>query len=652
MLSLVIRFKINFSFCSFLILVILIMPKAAPKRKAANGYKLAEPLPLGEVLQDISKKQWKLGSSIGQGGFGAIYSAKEATDNSNKYPYVIKIEPHSNGPLFVEMHFYMRNCKKEDVDEFKRKAGLKTLGIPLYLGSGSHEYCQEKYRFVVMEKFGTDVWKIFLENNKLFPASTVFKIAIQMLDALEYIHSRGYVHADLKGANILMGSTKDTLNKQLYLVDFGLATKFNDDSVFKPNPKKAHDGTIEYLSRDAHQGVQTRRGDLEILAYNMIQWLGCVLPWEKNLKDPNAVYKSKDTCMSDVSKFMKTCFGTKSPPAPLVEFLNYLVTLKHNMKPDYKKIRKIFLKGLDSTDSLEQPFKFTKTKTSKKLLAPSPKRKVQKKKPTFESSQSDSEENDTDNPPSRKTPIKENKLTQSVRKSPRKQLLAPPLKRKEQKETVIVDSSQSDSEESDTDNLPSQKTPIKVNGLTQTLRKSPRKKVVPESSENQEVSDMDVDEDVADSPAVKATVKRKRKGIVVQNLKRKSPKKEDVSESSEDEKENDINLDVNMELNDSDGSSEGHEEVITNAKPKIKQTNRVKSTAKPKSIPKEGVNLNGYTAAMREILQKKLEKEKNKKKTSSTSEESTVDDMAGYTDTMKEIILKKQQRLARKGKGK
>lgn len=71
---------------------------------------------------------------------------------------------------------------------------------------------------------------------------------------LEYIHQRGYVHADIKGANVLLGATKETQNKQVYLLDFGLATKFTMEKELKPNPKKAHDGTIEFLSRDAHQG--------------------------------------------------------------------------------------------------------------------------------------------------------------------------------------------------------------------------------------------------------------------------------------------------------------------------------------------------------------------------------------------------------------
>ncbi|XP_018562059.1 serine/threonine-protein kinase VRK1 isoform X2 [Anoplophora glabripennis] len=334
------------------------MAKAAPKRKAANGYKLAERLPKGEILEDIGRKKWKLGSPIGQGGFGEIYAAQEEGSTGSNYPYVVKIEPHANGPLFVEMHFYMRNAKPTDIEEFKKEKGLKTFGMPLYLGSGSHEFKSQKYRFVVMEKFGTDLWKIYLEHKRSFPSDTVFKLGIQILDVLEYIHNRGYVHADIKGANVLMGIMKGTTN-QAYLIDFGLATKFSTEKEFKPNPKKAHDGTIEYLSRDAHKGVQTRRGDLEILAYNLIQWLGCTLPWESNLKDPNEVHKSKEAYMDNVPKMIKACFGHKTPPGAIVDYLNYLKTLKFNTEPDYKKIRKIFISGIkDAGGSENDPLTF------------------------------------------------------------------------------------------------------------------------------------------------------------------------------------------------------------------------------------------------------------------------------------------------------
>lgn len=85
-----------------------------PAKKPKNGYKMPEPIPKGTVLTDIAKKQWRLGSAIGLGGFGEIYEAQDASKPSTKYPFAVKIEPHENGPLFVEIHFYMKNAKAAD----------------------------------------------------------------------------------------------------------------------------------------------------------------------------------------------------------------------------------------------------------------------------------------------------------------------------------------------------------------------------------------------------------------------------------------------------------------------------------------------------------------------------------------------------------
>ena len=47
---------------------------------------------------------------------------------------------------------------------------------------------------------------------------------------------------------------------QVYLADYGLSYRYCPDGVhkvYKENPKKGHDGTIEYTSLDAHNGVGT-----------------------------------------------------------------------------------------------------------------------------------------------------------------------------------------------------------------------------------------------------------------------------------------------------------------------------------------------------------------------------------------------------------
>jgi hypothetical protein len=52
-------------------------PKAKnPRSKnGAKRYKqLTNPVPIGETLQDLTKQRWVIGTPIGQGGFGVIYS--------------------------------------------------------------------------------------------------------------------------------------------------------------------------------------------------------------------------------------------------------------------------------------------------------------------------------------------------------------------------------------------------------------------------------------------------------------------------------------------------------------------------------------------------------------------------------------------------
>lgn len=49
-------------------------------------------------------------------------------------------------------------------------------------------------------------------------------------------------------------------NLQVYLVDYGFAYRYCPDGVhkeYKEDPKRCHDGTLEFTSIDAHNGVGT-----------------------------------------------------------------------------------------------------------------------------------------------------------------------------------------------------------------------------------------------------------------------------------------------------------------------------------------------------------------------------------------------------------
>ncbi|KAJ7341295.1 hypothetical protein JRQ81_005225 [Phrynocephalus forsythii] len=158
-----------------------------PKRK--GKYNLPVPLQEGIILKDTEKREWRLGRMIAQGGFGLIYLASPRIDRpvDDKAEHVIKVEYLENGPLFSELKFYQRAAKQEDTE----------LNIS--------PWCCDSYRFMVMERLGEDLQTTFERKGRKFSKEMVLHLGVRMLNVLEYIHEREYVHGDIKAANLLFG---------------------------------------------------------------------------------------------------------------------------------------------------------------------------------------------------------------------------------------------------------------------------------------------------------------------------------------------------------------------------------------------------------------------------------------------------------------
>ncbi|KAG5198349.1 hypothetical protein JEQ12_008039 [Ovis aries] len=282
---------------------------------------------------------------------------ESADTNSSKSvgsdaPCVVKVEPSDNGPLFTELKFYQRAAKPEQIQKWIRTHKLKYLGVPKYWGSGLHDKNGKSYRFMIIDRFGSDLQKIYEANAKRFSRKTVLQLSLRILDILEYIHEHEYVHGDIKASNLLLSYKNPD---QVYLVDYGLAYRYCPEGThkeYKEDPKRCHDGTIEFTSIDAHNGVApSRRGDLEILGYCMIQWLSGHLPWEDNLKDPNYVRDSKIRYRENIASLMDKCFPERNKPDEIAKYMETVKLLDYVEKPLYQKLRDILLQGLKAIGS-------------------------------------------------------------------------------------------------------------------------------------------------------------------------------------------------------------------------------------------------------------------------------------------------------------
>jgi hypothetical protein len=73
----------------------LISDTAEPEepRLSPNGYILPDPLPSGLIVTDLCEARWKIGRSVGLGGFGEIYSAAlwNGSQDETEENYVIKV---------------------------------------------------------------------------------------------------------------------------------------------------------------------------------------------------------------------------------------------------------------------------------------------------------------------------------------------------------------------------------------------------------------------------------------------------------------------------------------------------------------------------------------------------------------------------------
>ncbi|WVZ62067.1 hypothetical protein U9M48_011855 [Paspalum notatum var. saurae] len=299
--------------------------------KIVGGEDDSTATPVPEKVQVGNSPEYKTDRKLGKGGFGQVYvgrrvSGGTARTGPDAYEVALKFE-HRNS----------KGCNYGPPYEWQVYNTLNgCYGIP----SVHYKGRQGDYYILVMDMLGPSLWDVWNSMGQTMSAHMAACIAVEAISILEKLHSKGFVHGDVKPENFLLGQPGSPDDKKLYLIDLGLASKWRNSSGHHVEYDQRPDifrGTIRYASVHAHLGrTGSRRDDLESLAYTLIFLIRGRLPWQGYQGDTKSFLVCKKKMAT--SPEMLCCFC----PAPFKQFLEIVTNMKFDEEPNYAKLISLF----------------------------------------------------------------------------------------------------------------------------------------------------------------------------------------------------------------------------------------------------------------------------------------------------------------------
>jgi mitogen-activated protein kinase kinase kinase len=145
-----------------------------------------------------------LGEFLGEGSFGKVYKGLN----------------ESTGELIAVKQLFLANGSSEEVAQLRKEISvmwdLNHANIVRYLGTAR----SDRWLFILLEYVPGGSIANMLHQFGAFTESLLKRFTAQIVCGTTYLHSKGIIHRDIKGANVLVGV--DGIAK---LSDFGCSKK-------------------------------------------------------------------------------------------------------------------------------------------------------------------------------------------------------------------------------------------------------------------------------------------------------------------------------------------------------------------------------------------------------------------------------------------
>lgn len=215
---------------------------------------------------------WRIESFLGEGGCARVYSVSPVVAGSaSGYELVAKVCTLPSGSATSKAFKEQERISNTLYFEYTIYTNLLSMAScaprhPLKFYGEDHAL---KVRYLVMERLDMDL--VGLSALGGVAASRIGDIGCQILQGLQWFHSKGFLFLDVKPDNFMLRGD------EVVFVDFGLVERMN----MNKNKPASFAGTPSYCSLAVHNGAApSAKDELEALGYVLLSIAcGGELPW-------------------------------------------------------------------------------------------------------------------------------------------------------------------------------------------------------------------------------------------------------------------------------------------------------------------------------------------------------------------------------------
>ena len=263
---------------------------------------------------------------IGSGSFSSVYFCENIL---TKKQYAMKVEKRDAKLKFLETEAYHLLI-------------LKNFGIPECVSFGH----TKTHNILIETLLGYSLLKKFKDSKTGLKLIDICLCALQILDRIEWVHSKNMIHRDIKPENFLFGIKDPDV---LYLIDFGLCKKYRSDKTGKhmmPKLTGKFNGTVRYASVNSLKGKEcSRRDDLISIGYMLIYLKNYELPWKD---DPLYAINKTQYLQMIKDRKIKSDVLCQGLPDEFSSYIKYVYSLKFEQDPNYDYLKSLFKQLLNN----------------------------------------------------------------------------------------------------------------------------------------------------------------------------------------------------------------------------------------------------------------------------------------------------------------